>query len=277
MTQSSIIAPKTALVCGASGGLGPVLARTLQDRGITVRGTMRNPSKSITPDIEMLAMDVLNEQSVKDCLAAAKQAMGSVEVVINCVNDFVLGSVEETSAQELEQTYAINVGGAATIARAVLPIMREQGHGLIINMSSLGGVLAVPYVGAYTSSKFALEAFSEALYHEVKPDNIDVVIMQPVAMHMDRAGTGDHLKLAKDAPAHSPSHAVARLMEKDTRNSKLTPEKVSLAIYDVIQTRKRKLRYPMDRAKLVGLIKRIAPQAVINKLIKGMLHDARKA
>lgn len=74
------------------------------------------------------------------------------------------------------------------------------------------------------------------------------------------AGTGDHLKLAKNAPVHSPSRAVARLMEKDTRISTLTPEKVSLAIYDIIQTRSRKLRSPMDRAKRVGLIKRIPPK-----------------
>ncbi|MCR9240647.1 MAG: SDR family NAD(P)-dependent oxidoreductase [Rhodobiaceae bacterium] len=269
--------PTTVLVCGASGGLGTVLARTLQDKGMTVRGTMRDPSKSTTPDIDMLTMNVLNEQSVIECLAAAKEAMGCVDVVVNCVNEMVLGSVEETSMEELARVYDINVLGLASVARATVPIMRAQGHGLIISMSSLGGLLAVPYLSAYTSSKFALEAFSEALYHEVKADNIDVAIMQPVAMHMDRADVGDHLKVAKGASPVSTTQAIVRMMAKDTRESKLTPEKVSLAIYDVIKSKKRKLRYPLDRARVLGKVKRIAPQSLISKMIDGLVRDAQKA
>lgn len=267
----------TVLVCGASGGLGTVLARTLQDKGMVVRGTMRDPSKSTTPDIDMLAMNVMDEQSVIDCLAAATEAMGSVDVVVNCVNEMVLGSVEETSRQELARVYDINVLGLASIAKAAVPIMRTQGHGLIISMSSLGGLLAVPYLSAYTSSKFALEAFSEALYHEVKADNIDVAIMQPVAMHMDRADVGEHLKIAADASETSTTQAIVRMMAKDTRESKLTPEKVSLAIYDVIKSKKRKLKYPLDRARVLGKVKRIAPQSLINKMIDGLVRDAQKA
>ncbi|MCE7997685.1 MAG: SDR family NAD(P)-dependent oxidoreductase [Rhodobiaceae bacterium] len=267
----------TVLVCGASGGLGTVLARTLQDKGMVVRGTMRDPSKSTTPDIDMLAMNVMDEQSVTDCLAAAKEAMGGVDVVVNCVNEMVLGSVEETSRQELARVYDINVLGLASIAKASVPIMRAQGHGLIISMSSLGGLLAVPFLSAYTSSKFALEAFSEALYHEVKADSIDVAIMQPVAMHMDRADVGDHLKIAADASETSTTQAIVRMMAKDTRESKLTPEKVSLAIYDVIKSKKRKLKYPLDRARVLGKVKRIAPQSLINKMIDGLVRDAQKA
>lgn len=269
--------PAAVLVCGASGGLGTALACTLQDKGLTVRGTMRDPSKSTAPDIDMLPMDVLNEQSVIDCLAAAKEAMGSVDVVVNCVNEMVLGSVEETSMEELGRVYDINVLGLASVARAAVPIMRAQGHGLIISMSSLGGLLAVPYLSAYTSSKFALEAFSEALYHEVKADNIDVAIMQPVAMYMDRADIGDHLKVAKSAPATSTTQAIVRMMAKDTRASKLTPEKVSLAIYDVMRAKNRKLRYPLDRARVLGKVKRIAPQSLISKMIDGLVRDAQKA
>lgn len=265
------------LVCGASGGLGQMLARTLMDRGMDVRGTMRDPSKAMFDDIQMLAMDVLDEHSVQICLEDARLAMGGVDVVVNCINEMVLGSVEETSMDELDRVYAVNVQGLAAIARAAVPAMREQGHGLIISMSSLGGLLAVPYLSAYTSSKFALEAFSEALYHEVKPDNIDVAIVQPVAMHMDRPDVGDHLKIAEAAGPASFTRSVARLMAKDTRASKLTPEDVSLAIHKVIISKNRKLRYPMDRAKVVGKIKRIAPQGLINKLIGGMLQDAAKA
>lgn len=265
------------LVCGASGGLGRVLARTLMDKGMDVCGTMRDPSKATSNDIHMLAMDVLDEHAVQACLAEARRAMGGVDVVVNCINEMVLGSVEETSMEDLDRVYAVNVQGLAAIARAAVPAMRAQGHGLIVSMSSLGGLLAVPYLSAYTSSKFALEAFSEALYHEVKPDNIDVAIMQPVAMHMDRPDVGSHLKIASGAGPRSFTRSVARLMAKDTKASKLTPQEVSLAIHKVIISRNRKLRYPLDRAKVIGKVKRIAPQSLINKLIGGMLRDAAKA
>lgn len=276
---------QTALVCGASGGLGQVLARTLQDAGMTVRGTMRNPGrdpgrdagKSTDPGIHMLPMDVLDDASVEACLAMAAREMGSLDVVINCVNEMMLGSVEETSAQELERVYAVNVQGYAAIARAAVPLMRQQGNGLLVSMSSLGGILAVPILGAYTSSKFALEALSEALYQELKGENIDVVIMQPVAMHMDRPDVGDHLKIAQAAGEESLTHAVARLMAKDTRESKLTPEIVSAEILKVIRSKKRKLRYPLDRAKVVSKIKRIAPQSMIDKLVGGLMEDATRA
>jgi len=80
------------------------------------------------------------------------------------------------------------------LCKQIVPVMKRQGGGTIVNMSSLGGLIAVPYMSSYTSAKFALEAFSEALYQEMKPHNISVVIMQPVAMNMDRPATGHHLR-----------------------------------------------------------------------------------
>jgi len=277
MARNSKGNPQTVLICGASGGLGQVLARVLQDAGMAVRGTMRDPAKAAGSNIPMLAMDVLDEASVNACMAEAEKDMGSVDVVINCINEMVLGSTEETSADELERVYAVNVLGHAKIARAALPVMRKQGGGLIIAMSSMGGLLAVPVLGAYTSSKFALEALSEALYHELRGTGIDVAIMQPVAMHMDRPDVGDHMKIAAASAPDSRTHAVARLMARDTRQSKLTPEFVSGEILKVIHSRKRQLRYPLDRAKVIGRIKRVAPQGLIDRLIAGMLKDAARA
>ncbi len=271
MSKSDRSKPQTALICGASGGLGEVLARTLLSRGMTVCGTMRNPSNHPQGDFRMLAMDVRDAVSVNACFQSARDAMGSIDVVVNCVNEMILGSVEELSVEEIGGVYDINVVGTARIAKAALPIMREQGGGLVVSMSSLGGILAVPYLSAYTSAKFAIEAFSEALYHEVKADNIDIVIMQPVAMRMDRADVGDHLKVAAGVGKDSLTHHVVSVMAKDTRESKLTPQRVSEAIYDVIKSKNRKLRYPMDRAKVVSKIKRLAPQSVIDKMIGGLI------
>jgi short-subunit dehydrogenase len=159
------------------------------------------------------------------------------------------------------------------VCKQVLPTMRSQGSGTIVNMSSLGGLLAVPTMSAYTSAKFALEALSEALRHEVKAAGIDVVIMQPVAMHMDRPATGSHLHTVAAVAPGSPSLKMVERMARDTAASKLTPEAVADAVYRVITAAKKPLRVPLDRARVLGLVKRLAPQGVIDRLVGGLLAD----
>ena len=262
------------LITGASGGLGSVLGATLNSAGMTVYGTARKPAGGTDADspVHMLLMDVLSTESVDECLRTVLDREGRIDVVINCVNQMIIGSIDETSPEEMRDLYDVNVFGVERICRQVLPIFREQGGGTIVNMSSLGGLLAVPYMSAYTSAKFALEAMSEALYHEVKSSEIDVVIMQPVAMHIERPATGSHLRLAKGVGPDSKSHAMLERMTKDTLASNLTPEMVSKKILQVITARKKPLRVPMDKAIALGVVKRLAPQVVIDRLISGLLR-----
>ncbi len=266
------------LITGASGGFGKVLGNTLVNKGMTVYGTMRQPhGKEQEYPFKMLPMEVTDAGSVKRCVDDLLQQEGRVDVLVNCVNQMMIGSVEEQTVDEVRSLYDSNVFGVLRVCKQVLPAMRKQGHGTIVNMSSLGGLLAVPYMSAYTSAKFALEALSEALYHEVKPHNIDVVIMQPVAMRMDRPATGAHLHLAEHVTPDSFSHRMVKRMAKDTAASKLTPEMVADKVYSVITSGKKPLRVPMDRARVLTLVKRLAPQAVIDKLIGGLLRGATPA
>jgi NADP-dependent 3-hydroxy acid dehydrogenase YdfG len=263
---------RVVLITGASGGLGKVLAKTLQSKGLQVFGTMRNPDAlSEQLPFPMLAMDVTDEGSVQSCIKNVIQLAGRIDVVINTVNEMILGSVLETSIEEFKRMYDVNILGVIRVSKAVLPFMQAQDSGTIINMSSLGGLLAVPYLSGYTSSKFAIEAFSEALYHEVKKDNIDIVIMQPVAMRMERPATGNHLKTAAAVGKSSDTRRLLRRMEQDTLQSRLTPEQVSEAIFRVIQDPGKPLRKPLDRAKGLTIVKRFAPQFLIDKLIGRLL------
>ncbi len=263
------------LLTGATGGLGQVLGRTLCDRGLTVYGTCRTPgAKQEEYSFPLLPMEITNEASVRACIDEVLEREGRIDVVINCANEMFIGRTDEASIEEVQSLFDINVFGALRVARQVLPHMLERGSGTIVNMSSLGGLLAVPYMGAYTSSKFALEAFTEALYHEVKPRGIDVVIMQPVAMRIDRPAVGSHLRIVDGAAANSFSHNVAAQMAADTEASPLTPAQVSDKIYQVITSKKRPLRVPMDRAKVIGFIKRFLPQAGINQLLGGLMKSA---
>ena len=260
------------LVTGASGGFGKVLGATLAHRGMTVYGTMRSPSGGAADyGFPMLPMEVTDPSSVEKCVSELLEREGRIDVVVNCVNQMIIGSVEEESVEEVKALYDTNVFGVMRVCKQVIPVMRKQGGGTIVNMSSLGGLIAVPHMSAYTSAKFALEAFSEALYHEVKPHGIDVVIMQPVAMHMDRPATGGHLRLVENVTPESSSHRMLSRMTRDTAASKLTPEIVADKVHRVITSDKKPLRVPMDRARAVGLIKRLAPQSVIDRMVAGLL------
>lgn len=263
------------LITGASGGFGTVLGEILVKAGLTVYGTCRNPNgQEQAAAFPMLPMEVTSESSVAGCIAEVLRHEGRIDVVVNCVNEMMIGTVEEQTASEVSALYDTNVFGVLRICQQVLPAMRKQGCGLIVNMSSLGGLLAVPTMSAYTSSKFALEAMSEALYHELKGTGIDVVIMQPVAMAMDRPATGSHLHTVKNVEPGSPSLRMLDRMAADTEASNLTPEAVARRILAVIQGSKRPLRIPMDKAKPLSILKRLAPQSLIDRLIAGLLPKA---
>jgi len=264
------------LITGASGGFGKVLGAKLAREGWTVYGTARSPE----PDPEnerpfpMLPKEATDADSIERCVEHILEREGRIDVLINCVNQMIIGSFEEQTADEVKELYDANVFGVLRICQQVLPTMRKQGSGTIVNMSSLGGLLAVPYMSAYTSAKFALEALSEALYHEVKADGIDIVIMQPVAMAMDRPAEGAHLRKVANTRPGSTTHRMVDKMAKDTAASGLTPEAVADEVYRVLTSKKKPLRVPLDRAKPLSLLKRLAPQFVIDRLISGLLDSS---
>lgn len=263
------------LITGASGGLGATLGGVLAGRNMTVYGTMRSPDgREDDYPFTMLPMEVTNQGSVESCVAEVLRREGRIDVLINCVNQMFIGSEEEQTIEEVRSLYDTNVFGVMRVCKQVVPIMKQQGTGTIVNMSSLGGLIAVPYMSAYTSAKFALEAFSEALHHELAPHEINVVIMQPVAMRMDRPATGSHLNTVKNVTANSFSHKMVAQMARDTAASKLTPQRVSERIFEVISAKKKPLRVPMDRAVPLSLIKRLAPQALIDRMIRGLVKGA---
>lgn len=260
------------LITGASGGFGGVLAELLVREGLPVYGTCRNPGQNDADrPFPMLPMEITDDASVEKCILEVLEREGRIDVVVNCVNEMMIGTVEEQTIDEVKALYDTNVFGSLRVCQKVLPVMRKQGSGLIVNMSSLGGLLAVPTMSAYTSSKFALEALSEALYHELRGTGIDVVIMQPVAMAMDRPATGAHLHTVKNVTDGSMSLRMLDRMERDTASSGLTPEAVAKRVHSLITSSKRPLRVPMDRAKVLSIVKRLVPQSVIDRMIGGLL------
>ena len=168
-----------AWVTGASSGLGRQIALALHEAGWQVIGGARSFNDETQQAFTCLPLDVRDEQSVAAFVQAAAQKYGPPGVVVNAAGILTLGACEYYSMQELTQVMDVNFYGMVRMVQAVLPLMREQGSGRIVNLSSINGLMAVPFQGAYTASKHAIEGFSEALMMETAPFGIQVMLVEP--------------------------------------------------------------------------------------------------
>src|SRR5262245_34601449 len=170
---------KIVLITGASSGVGQSTARLLSQNGYKVFGTSRNPDNSeAIPTVDMLALDVQAGDSVETCVTAVKSEAGRIDVLVNNAAYELAGALEETSIDEAKAQFEINFFGVVRMVKAVLPSMRQQKGGQIINVSSLSGLSSIPFMGIYSASKFALEGYTEALRMEVDPFNIHVSLVE---------------------------------------------------------------------------------------------------
>jgi NAD(P)-dependent dehydrogenase (short-subunit alcohol dehydrogenase family) len=169
---------KVVLVTGASSGIGRACAELLSERGHTVYGTSRKPSPAPARH-PMLVLDVTEDDSVQRAVDTVLAERGRVDVVVNNAGYALAGPVEDTSLEEARRQLDTNFFGVLRVCKAVLPSMRARGSGLIVNVSSLGGVVGLPFQGLYSASKFALEGLTESLRQEVAPFGVRVTLLQP--------------------------------------------------------------------------------------------------
>lgn len=175
---------KVWFITGASRGFGALITKEALAAGDAVVATARNP-KAVAekigehPNLLAVALDVTNEDQAKEAAALAVERFGRIDVLANNAGYGLLGAVEEATASEIEALYATNVFGVLKVTRAVLPHMRRQRSGHILNFSSIGGYFGYPGWGVYGSTKFAVEGLSESLAAEVAPFGIKVTIIEP--------------------------------------------------------------------------------------------------
>jgi len=168
---------KVVLITGASSGFGQATAKHLAKKGYKVYGTSR---KEMTDkNINMLKMDVCNSQSIAEAINHILEKEDRIDVLINNAGMGIGGCIELATDEEIALQMNTNFMGMANMCKAVLPIFRKQRSGKIINISSIGGVMGLPYQGFYSASKFAIEGYSEALAAEMKGMGIRVVLVEP--------------------------------------------------------------------------------------------------
>jgi NAD(P)-dependent dehydrogenase (short-subunit alcohol dehydrogenase family) len=237
---------KVVLITGASSGIGKCCAEHLARRGWRVFGTQRRPPDPPRQSaVEMVAMDVDDEQSVEQGLAAVLAAAGRIDAVVNNAGVSLMGAVEDTGIEEAKAQLETNFFGVLRVCRAVLPIMRRQRAGHIVNISSLAGIVGVPFSGLYSASKFALEGMSEAMRLETKPFGIRVAVIQPGDFKSDMTQRRRVAAASQTNDAYATiSRHFKEKQDRDEANAP-TPEPVARLLERILNDPNPKFRYPV--------------------------------
>jgi NAD(P)-dependent dehydrogenase (short-subunit alcohol dehydrogenase family) len=192
-TDNSLVTePPVWLITGSSTGFGREIARLAVERGIRTVITARNPSSledfAAAENALILELDVTKHEQIASVMRAAETRFGGVDVLVNNAGIGYFAAIEESEDAEIRKMFEVNFFGTSAMIHAVLPGMRQRRRGVIVNFSSIGGLRSFPAVGYYNATKFAIEGLSEALWQEVEPLGIQVMVVEPSGFRTDWAG-----------------------------------------------------------------------------------------
>jgi len=259
---------KVVFITGISSGFGQKTAELLAIKGHTVYGTVRRETEIIA-GINVLKMDLTDHLSIKLAVDTVLQKEGRIDILINNAGAHTGGPIETTPIENIRLQMDTNVMGMVHMLKEVLPIMRKQREGTIINFSSIGGLMGLPFQGFYSASKFATEGLSEALRMEVKQFNIKVVVINPGDFHTNNTANRRNFltKTANDPYAEQFAKSLA-IIEKD-ENGGWPPEVLARKIVKIVESKNPCQRYVIATAdqKLAVLLKKILPSAWFMKIL----------
>lgn len=252
---------RVALITGASSGIGKACAERLARRGFRVYGTSRRASFPPAGEEGLIPMDVNDDVSVRTGVDFVLGREGRLDVLINNAGFGIAGAVEDTSVEEARAQFETNFFGVLRVCRAVLPTMRAQGSGYIVNISSIGGLIGLPFQGLYSAAKFAVEGLSEALSMEVRPFGIHVVLVEPGDMRTHFTANRRRVQAADENPAYREAMARAMAVVEHDELHGGSPEQVARLIERIVNSPSPRLRYAVGPAteKLAIVAKRVLP------------------
>ncbi|WGH76731.1 SDR family oxidoreductase [Tenacibaculum tangerinum] len=258
---------KIVFITGASSGIGESIANYLHDKGYTVYGTSRNPKKGSTP-FQMVALDVTDAASIKKAVTEVITAEGKIDVLINNAGKGITGPIEDTPTAAMKENFNTNFFGAIDVIKAVLPHMRTQKSGTIINTTSIAGYMGLPFRGIYSASKGALELVTEALSMEVKSFGITVVNVAPGDFATNIAAGRYHTPIFEDS-AYKEKYAENLALMDAHVDSGADPRIMATAICKIIENKNPKIHYKVGgfMEKFSIVLKRILPDKVYEKLL----------
>jgi NAD(P)-dependent dehydrogenase (short-subunit alcohol dehydrogenase family) len=275
---------RVVLITGCSSGFGLLSAVRLARAGHRVFASMRDlerarrlqeAARAAGVEVELLQLDVTDDASRRRAVAAVQQAAGRLDVLVNNAGHALGGFFEDLEMDELRAQFETNFFGIAALSQAVLPLMRAQGGGRIVNVSSLSGLIAQPAMSAYCASKFALEGLSEAMRHELRPHNIYVVLVEPGSFRTD-IFSHNRWVARRTGSDSSPNRALSARIERriDQVMSRFAdPAIVAEVIARAATARRPRLRYAVGHdARVVSNIKRWMPFPVVESTTQWVLR-----
>jgi NAD(P)-dependent dehydrogenase (short-subunit alcohol dehydrogenase family) len=256
------------LVTGVSSGIGRAVAGALVAKGFEVFGTSRNPQRTEPiSGVELVQLDVTDDASVTRAVSAVIQRAGRIDVLVNNAGFGVFGAAEESSITQAQQLFDTNFFGLVRLTREVLPYLRAQGRGRIINIGSVLGFLPAPYGALYAASKHAVEGYSESLDHETREFGVRVSVVEPGYTNTSFEANAADADTPIDSYASIREHVQQVLTEAVHAGD--DPEVVAQVVLKAATSRKQKLRYPAGPlARRLSLLKKFAPAALLDSGIR---------
>jgi NAD(P)-dependent dehydrogenase (short-subunit alcohol dehydrogenase family) len=261
---------KTVLVTGASSGIGQSSAIYFRQKGWNVAATMRYPEKHgdrVTETLICPRLDVTAPATITSAIAETLDKFGRIDVLVNNAGYGLTGALESLSIEQIRRQYETNVFGLIIVTQSVLPTMRSQRAGTIINVSSIGGRLAFPFCSAYHSTKWAVEGLSEALRFELRPFGIEVKLIEPGGIRTD---FGDrNMETVLKPPYDVMANRMLKMYESRA-NQLPEPEGVARIIFKAATDRSARLRYPVHHFPYL-LMRQVLPDFLWRRLLRAVV------
>jgi len=238
---------KVALVTGASSGIGNAIAKSLHRNGVTVYAGARRVERMNDLDdmgITTLALDVTDAASVERVIDRIVTETGRIDILVNNAGFGLLGALEDLTIDAAQAQFDVNLFGAARLIQSVLPMMRQQHCGRIVNITSIDGKGAQPLASWYVASKFALEGLSDSLRYELQPHGIDVVVIEPGSIQSEWADiAADHLQAASGTGPYAKSAQQAAAILTAAKQFASAPRVIARLVDKAALSRRPKTRY----------------------------------
>lgn len=260
---------KVVLITGGSSGIGKAIGEYLIARDYKVYGTSRNPDRFEADfPFPLLTLDVTNTNSIKTCVALLLKKEACIDVLINNAGVGITGPIEETPIEELQKAFATNVYGPIQITNEVLPTMRHQRSGHIINITSIAGYMGLPYRGIYSATKAALEITTEAYRMEVLQFGIQMTNVAPGDFATNIAAGRYHAPVLENSPYKVAYDNTLAMMDAHVDSGE-DPNKMAEAVYGIIQNKTPKVRYKVGAfmQKFSIVLKKVLPSKIYEKML----------
>lgn len=259
---------KVVLITGGSSGIGKSIGEFLFDKGYKVYGTSRNPKKYTNSTFPLLPLNVKDIETITTAVDEVISKELKLDILINNAGAGITGPLEEIPEEEIKSNFDVNFFGPINVIKAVLPQMRLQKSGLIINITSIAGYMGLPYRGIYSASKGALEIVTEAFRMELKPFGIEMTNVAPGDFATNIAAGRYHAPVLEDSPYKVSYGNTLELMDAHV-DSGSDPLIMAKAIHRIIESQNPKIHYKVGDTmqKFSIVLKRILPDKVYEKLL----------